>query len=137
MKKHLGKIIIVFVLLFMSLFGQSMEELLNLYANYLGVPVSEFSNLGISYSDIMMQALWSTLLSLLFTSVVMMAVPFIYSIVKKGSISYDSGKRLCKWNSVILFVLSLLLMPLIGTSLIGGVGAIIYYFINKWVFIDR
>ena len=51
--------------------------------------------------------------------------------------SANKGKRICKWNSIILFLASIASTLLLGIGLIGGLGAIIYYFINKWTFVDE
>lgn len=66
----------------------------------------------------------------------MMAVPFLYRINGKGKIEYEKGKKVCKWNSIILFIVSVLLkMTQISGGIIGGLGALCFYFINKWLFV--
>jgi cell division protein FtsB len=66
----------------------------------------------------------------------MMVVPFIARMAKKEQLPYKSGKQLCMWNSIIMFVLSAVLLVLTEVNFIGGVGAIIFYFINKWIFVS-
>lgn len=45
---------------------------------------------------------------------------------------YKGGKALCVWNSILLFILPIILF---GQGLVGGIGAIFFYFINKWIFV--
>ena len=70
-------------------------------------------------------------------SIVMMALPLICRIIMKGKLDYKKGKKLCLWNSIFLFCLSVASFALIGISFIGGMGAIFFYFINKWLFVEE
>jgi len=132
-RKHIGKIIIAFVLMYMSTHGQLIEEWLNLYSDMYGVPVSELPDMGVSYSSIIKEVTLISCVSLCISTVVMMIVPFIVRMVKRKRLPSISGKRLCMWNSIVLFVLPLIA----GKQVVGGLGALIYYFINKWLFVDE
>lgn len=120
-QKHTGKIIALMVLMFMSLFGNATSELLNM---------------GVDYDTASGQALLLSLASMAISSLLMMIVPFIARMAKKKQLPYKSGKRLCIWNSIVMFALSTVLFALTEVNYIGGVGAIIYYFINKWIFVS-
>ena len=132
-REHIGKIIIAFVLMYMSTQGQLIEEWLNMYSDMYGVPVSELPDIGVSYSSITKEVALISCVSLCISTVVMMLVPFIVRMVKRKRLPYISGKRLCMWNSIVLFVLPLI----VGKQVVGGLGALIYYFINKWLFVDE
>ncbi len=121
-RKHTGKIIALLALMFMSLFGNTTSELLNM---------------GVDYDAAVGRAFLFSLASMALSSALMMAVPFVVRISKKEKLPHKSGKRLCMWNSIILFVLSSVLLALTEVNFIGGVGAIIYYFINKWIFVGE
>ena len=73
----------------------------------------------------------AALLTSLLVSAMMMAVPGVCRLVKKERLPIKSGKRICLWNSILLFVIPTIL----GNNLIGGLGAICFYFINKWLFV--
>ena len=100
------------------------------------MPVSQGPNSDEISDMVMRQAGISALISIGITTAVMMAVPFVCRIVKKQKLDYVDGRSLCKWNSIGLFVLSLTMTFLKGWGLVGGLGALIYYFINKWIFVD-
>ncbi|WP_292473468.1 zinc ribbon domain-containing protein [Methanosphaera sp.] len=76
------------------------------------------------------------LIDLLIISTMMMIVPFIWRLINKEKFELRKGKKICLWNSIILFVISMILMTIIHFSFIGGIGAIMYYFINKWLFVN-
>lgn len=119
-KKHTGKIIALMLLMFASSFGGTIETLLRA---------------DIDYDTAGLYGLLISLANMLLVSAVMMAVPFICWMVNKDKLPNKKGKRICLWNSIILFVLSSILLAFIETGIIGGVGAVIFYFINKWVFV--
>ena len=120
-RKHTGKIILLLLLMFASSYGQYVEELLN--------ADMDFDSAG-SY------AFWISLVNVCLITVAMMIVPFIAKIVKGTKLPYVGGKKLCLWNSVVMFIISILLMAIFDSGFVGGVGALIYYFINKWVFVS-
>ena len=119
--KHIGKIIGLMALMFITSFGNVVDKLTHM--NY------DYETAG-GYAFLI------TLADLALVSIIMMLVPFICRMVKNAKLSYKSGKRLCLWNSIILFILSSVLLALVDISFIGGIGAIIFYFINKWVYVS-
>ena len=72
---------------------------------------------------------------------IMMFIPFICRLVNKKKLDLNIGKKLCKWNSIIMFVLSIIITGIItnfeGFMGIGGLGALAFYFINKWLFVNE
>ena len=72
---------------------------------------------------------------------IMIIVPAIYRIKNKSRMDLIKGKKVCKWNSIIIFALSIILSVVLlngnGFVGIGGVGAFIFYFINKWIFVEE
>lgn len=80
---------------------------------------------------------WLALIDLLICSVALMIVPFIWRLVNKKRFDCVKGKKICKWNSIIAFIISIILNVTMEISIIGGLGAIMYYFINKWLFVDE
>lgn len=120
-RKHTGKIIALFALLFLSSFGETIEQLARMDTDY---------DTATGYG------LLITLANIGLISVIMMIVPFIARLVNKGKLPYKSGKRLCLWNSIILFIISSVMLVLTEVNFIGGVGAIVFYFINKWIFVS-
>ena len=121
-KKHIGKIIALMVLMFASSFGQTIETLARANVDY---------DTATGYGFLITTA------NMLLISVVMMVIPFICRLVNKDKLPHKKGKRICLWNSIVLFVLSSLMLAVIETGFIGGVGAVIFYFINKWVFVHQ
>lgn len=119
--KHTGKIILFYVLMFTSSFGEMMGELLRN---------------GYAYDYAVGYGFLSTLLSICVISIALMLVPFICKIIKERPLAYKTGKKICLWNSIVLFVLSCVLMSFTGVGLVGGIGAIFFYFINKWIFVE-
>lgn len=119
--KHVGKIILFYILMFISSFGGIIEELLR----------NDYD-----YDYAMGYGLLITLLNILIVSLVMMVVPFICKISKKELLPFKTGKRICLWNSITLFILSCILMSFINIGFIGGIGAVFFYFINKWIFVE-
>ena len=66
-----------------------------------------------------------------------MCVPFIWRIANGQKFTCEKGKKICKWNSIILFIISLILTASTGYGVVGGLGAVIYYYINKWLFVEE
>lgn len=77
----------------------------------------------------------------LIVSFIMMLIPAIARIINKSRLEFNKGKKICKWNSVIFFILSIIISTILlngnGFVGIGGVGAFIFYFINKWIFVEE
>ena len=70
---------------------------------------------------------------------IMMIIPFICRLVNKERLDFIKGKKICKWNSIGMFILSVIMtVALDGNGFvgIGGVGALIFYYINKWLFVS-
>ena len=97
-RKHTVKIIALFALMFMSLFGNTTSELLNA---------------GVEYGTTGGQAFLLSLASMALSTVYMMVVPLIFRISQKRKLPYKSGRKLCMWNSIILFILSFLSFVLV------------------------
>jgi hypothetical protein len=67
---------------------------------------------------------------------IMILIPLIFRIVNKKRLDYVKGKRICLWNSLGLFSISIILTLLGGNIIgVGGLGALIYImlFINKMI----
>ena len=115
-KKRLTTTIILLFLLFASAFGN-------------------YTNSGNDYyAD---RALLFGFLDFCISCACMMFIPFICRLSEKKKIEYEEGRKICKWNSIILFIVSVLLkMTQISGGFIGGPGALFFYFINKWLFVQ-
>ncbi|MDD2392256.1 MAG: SHOCT domain-containing protein [Bacilli bacterium] len=94
-----------------------------------------YLNLGDDY--LYKNSSWLALIDLAVCSVAMMIIPFIWRLVNREKLPFAKGKKICMWNSIILFILSIILMAVVETSFIGGLGALIYYYINKWLFVNE
>ena len=72
-------------------------------------------------------------------SIIMMIVPLCFRLYNKAPLEYEKGEKICRYNSIIAFCLSIVLTIVVmngnGFFGIGGLGAIIYYFVNKWMFV--
>ena len=79
-------------------------------------------------------AFFTAALESLVISAVMMAIPFICKIIKGDRMTRKKGKLLCLFNSIFWFAVPILI---IGRGFLGGIGAIFFYFINKWMFVDE
>ena len=66
----------------------------------------------------------------------MMVVPLSGMLNTGKKMDLEKGKHLCKVNSIVLFILSFVTLLLTERYFVGGVGAIIYYYINKWLFVE-
>lgn len=120
-KKHTGKIIGLMVLMFLSSYGGNIETLLQANVDY---------DLAGGYAF---------LYSLLFfcgATLIAMTIPLVCRLVKGRKLSHKWGRLLCVVNSIIAVVISAILQEMFDILFVGGIGAIIYYFINKWLFVD-
>lgn len=70
-------------------------------------------------------------------SLVVILIPMIFRLINKDRLEYNKGRKICKWNSILLFILSIILSVINEGILIGigGIGAIMFYYINKWLFV--
>lgn len=115
-KENIGKIILLLLLLYCSAVGNylnSGEDYLYKNAKLLG------------------------LIDLVACTLVLIIVPFTWRMINGKRFNCEKGKSICKWNSIIILVISIILMISIKFGFVGGIGAIIYYFINKWLFVDE
>ena len=119
---HVWKIVLLLTLIYMSSFGQLMGNLIQQDADYATVG---------RYSAI------AALVEIGILTLIMIFVPSISCIVNKGKLSYDFGKKLCLWNSIICFCISEIILIFTERLLVGGVGAFFFYFINKWLFVNQ
>lgn len=67
-------------------------------------------------------------------SILMLCYPFISRLMNKEQIEYYECRSLCIGNSIILFIISLVLTATIGFGFVGGLGAVMYYYINMNLF---
>lgn len=118
--KHTGKICILLLLLLIPSFGGDVEV---------------FLNKGMEYETAGIYASLTALATISIISIVMMLVPFICRLARKEKLPYKSGKRLCLWNGIITFVIAVVVAATTGILMISIPSAIIFYFINKWVFV--
>ena len=120
-RKHIIATIIFIFLLFMTSMGAYLEE---------------FARQGASFESMGRQSLVLALANLFIASIIMMLVPLSCRLINRKRLSLKRGNRLCLWNSIILFVLNIILLAISDISFIGGVGALFFYFINKWSFVE-
>lgn len=84
-------------------------------------------------------AWWIGLADVGIISAVMMIIPFIWRLVNGERLEFTKGKKICKWNSIGMFVLSIIISLAVldgsGFMGIGGLGALMFYYINKWLFV--
>lgn len=113
-KYNLGLI----VLLFLLLYGSSIGVYLNSEDDYVYETAVKFGTI-----------------QFVVVSVIMMIVPLIYRLANNELLDLEKGKKICKWNSIILFVVSTFLYISANWNFIGGIGAIFYYFINMNLFV--
>lgn len=74
------------------------------------------------------------LIDIAVASVLMLCYPFISRIINKEQIEYYECRSICIGNSIILFIVSLVLTATIGFGFVGGLGAVMYYYINMNLF---
>lgn len=95
----------------------------------------QYIELGYSFEESSLAALIDTAV----ISVIMMIIPLCFRLYNKAPLEYEKGEKICRYNSIITFVLSIFLTVIVmngnGFFGIGGLGAIMYYFINKWLFV--
>ena len=78
------------------------------------------------------------LIDVILITFIMLFIPFLFRMFNKKKLDIKKGKNICKWNSIGMFILSLILtISLDGNNImgIGGLGAIIFFYINKWLFV--
>lgn len=119
-KKHTGKIIGLMVLMFVSSYGSNIETLLQ--AN-------------VEYDKAGGYALLYSVIGLCGSALIAMIIPLACRLIMGKKLSHKWGKLLCVVNSIIALVISAILQEVFDILFVGGIGAIIYYFINKWLFV--
>ena len=74
-------------------------------------------------------------IDIIIISVMMMIIPLIFRLFNKERLDIKKGKSICKWNSIGMFICSSALFAgILGVEKsggIGGIGALIYYYINS------
>ena len=108
--------------------GPALVLLLLLYLSLHGQYVTEFD---FSISVIL------ALINLILITIILTVVPFIFRLINKKILDYKKGRIICITNSIVMFILSIISLELIGISFIGGLGALIYYFINMFLFVEQ
>lgn len=113
MNKRIGYALLVVGLLYLSVAGQ-------------------YLNNDITFE----QASFLAMINMLIISAIMMFVPFCIRLSKKDLMEHKEGRNICIWNSIIIFILSIVLsMATDGKYYIGGLSVLAYYFVNMWVFV--
>lgn len=91
--------------------------------NYMGYEATYDNAMGLALFDIVV------------ISFIMMIVPFIIRMKNKELLNYEKAKKICMYNSLILFGISIFTtIAFEGFNFIGGLGAVLYYFINMFLF---
>lgn len=113
--------------------------------------------LGGTYLYHFWEELIPEIITLLFVSLVMMIIPFLFKVFNKRKIKFATGKKICFFNSLILYIV--FSIPNILTILKGCgnrdlftvdplflsktlliiyfVISLIYYFINMLIFVEN
>jgi hypothetical protein len=120
------KIGLIFLILganFGALYGQ-YYELMKVSSAYSSSPETYASEFALQ--------------NLAIVSGIMILIPLITRLVNGSRLEIKFGKQVCFWNSFILFCISMLALitDMKEYSYIGAIGAIEYYFINKWLFVQ-
>lgn len=76
----------------------------------------------------------SALIDIFVASIIMLCYPFVSRMVNKEQIEYYECKNICIWNSIIMLIISLISTATIGLGFVGGLGAVMYYYINMNLF---
>ena len=111
-QKHSGKIIAFILVMFICSLGEYSE-------------IVARADMEMGYAFIYAVA------EVAISALVSMIIPLICRLIKGQKLSYKRGKLLCLANAIITF----LVPALFDFPLVGGLGAIFFYFINKWVFV--
>lgn len=109
--------------------GTAFILLFILYASQVGA----YLNTSVPSED----ANYLALIDIAFISFILMIIPFIARLYNKKPLSYEKGKSLCSLNSILLFIISLCMQIVIDFGFVGGLGALIYYFINMALFCEK
>lgn len=108
-----------------------------MFLSCYGETTSQLFRNDFDYNYTLMYGFLGALIQIAISSIIMMAIPFLCKIPQKGALPYKSGKVICLWNSIILFIFSCFLMTIVNISFVGLLQAIFFYFINKWIFVEQ
>lgn len=113
--RHKGLIILFLSISYLYLFGCELQ-------------ITNLSDISFLYA----------LIDLFINTFCLCFIPFLLKKKNKGLLEYNKGKGICLWNSIIWFFVSVFLTILLGFTIgVGGIGAVMYYFINKWAFVEE
>jgi len=98
------------------------------------IQAGSYLNAGI-YTD--QQSNMYAVIDLLIISTICMIVPLVWRILNHQKFACEKGKKICRWNSIIVLIISLILKAGTEIGLVGGLGSVVYYYINKWLFVDE
>ncbi len=120
----------------------SILLLLIMWMSTCGGNIQIFLDAGYDYDTATSSAMYYGTIGTLILTLIMIAIPAICVIFQKGKLRFEKGLKLCKWNSIILFIISIILTIFFMENNytdsffgIGGLGALMFYFINKWLFV--
>lgn len=111
------------------------ENILNSCLFLIILYISVLANYSINNYSTQESIIYS-FVDIIIISCVMMFIPFLIRMYNKKPLEYEKGTKLCKTNSIILFIISVILKAMELYSFVGGIGAIMYYYINKWLFVN-
>ena len=114
--KHIWKVVVFVILMFMSAFGGLSEAMLQA---------------GIAYDTAVGQAFLYAIAEVCIVALLSMIAPLICRLVEGQKLPYKKGKRICLINAILTFVFTMLA----DFAIISVIDAIFFYFINKWVFV--
>jgi hypothetical protein len=100
-----------------------------LYASQTG----SYLNISVPFEE----ANYLALIDIAFISFILMIIPFIARLYNKKPLSYEKGKSLCSLNSILLFIISICMQIVINFGFVGGIGALMYYYINMSLFCEK
>ena len=85
--------------------------------------------------EIPLSVLWNFLLGLCVSTIISMAFPLISRVIYGGKIPHDQGRLLCILNSIVALVFYAILEALFGIFFGADLCALMFYFINRWLFV--
>ena len=93
----------------------------------------------LSNEELYESACFYGLIDTLIITIVLTIIPIIFVIINKGKLNEIKGDKVCKWNSIIWFIISTIIAAASEGQIfgIGWLGAIMYYYINKWIFVSN
>lgn len=91
----------------------------------------------ISHGETFSRACIFGFLDMVIVSIIMMIIPFIIRCRSGKLLEYNYGRKICTWNSVGVFIISIFINIMTDGkyAIIGGLGALAYYYINMWIFV--